>query len=449
MVFKNLKSENIPVRPRLWVLYKALITTVFGALFFLNSKEVSLQVSVFYFIMESSNPKKYRKAVLIIPKEDSVDQRWIIKYYATDKNGNYKMFRENDCNSIPDLDSRKAYCLTRIEEINDALARGPIVVSEMPNRLVKTDISAKEMIEKVISERIGLRKHTIDNYNGYAKNLFSYFEFIGKSTISIHAVTNDLVLDFQRYLSNTRKLANRTVNNHIEHLRTVFKWIIKSRYIRSNPFLAVDMLPTDIGRNIAYNNDEVKKLLKFMEAKKPQFLFLCQFMYYTLMRSNEIANLKIGDIGKFHPDQIYIPASTSKNGKYRNVTIPTPLANIFKQLNIQSYPKDYFLFSKGLVPGASFYSAKDLADRYRENVLKPLGFTIEHTLYSWKHTGVVNLYMSGATKFAIQMQIGHVNTDSFDTYLKSLGLFENKEIMSHYPVLGSKPPTKATKRKPK
>ena len=79
----------------------------------------------------------------------------------------------------------------------------------------------------------------------------------------------------------------------------------------------------------------------------------------------------------------------------------------------------------------------------RDNVLKPLDFSTQHTLYSWKHSGVVSLYMSGATKYSIQMQIGHINTDSFDTYLKSLGLFENLEIKNAYPELRITAPAKA------
>jgi hypothetical protein len=51
--------------------------------------------------------------------------------------------------------------------------------------------------------------------------------------------------------------------------------------------------------------------------------------------------------------------------------------------------------------------------------------------------------MSGATKYSIQMQIGHINTDSFDTYLKSLGLFENLEIKNAYPELRITAPAKA------
>jgi hypothetical protein len=33
------------------------------------------------------------------------------------------------------------------------------------------------------------------------------------------------------------------------------------------------------------------------------------------------------------------------------------------------------------------------------------------------------------------MQIGHTDTGSFEKYLKSLGLFENKEVMNSYVTL--------------
>jgi site-specific recombinase XerD len=405
---------------------------------------VSLQVSLFYFIAMETNPKKYRKATLIIPNAESKDQRWVIRYYATDMSGQYKMFREVDCNRIKDTAARLAYCEERLDDINKALARGPIVTAEPPER-IKTNQTAKQAIESAISARIGLRDHTIKNYNDYAKNLFRFLEYIGKPDVFITLITEDLVNQFRQYLRTERKHAARTINNHIEHLRTVFKWLIKAKTIRKNPFENIDNLPVEIGRNIAYNAEEIKTLIKHMEANKPHILLLCQVMYYTLMRSNEIAHIKIENIGKYRDDQIYVPAAESKNGTARNVTIPKPLANIFLKHKIKSLPGHWYLFGNGIKPNEKFMKAKDIADRYREQVLKPLKFTTEHTLYSWKHTGVVNLYMAGQTKFAIQMQIGHLSTDSFDTYLKSLGLFENHEIKNDYPVLGVKPRLKAAK----
>jgi hypothetical protein len=45
---------------------------------------------------------------------------------------------------------------------------------------------------------------------------------------------------------------------------------------------------------------------------------------------------------------------------------------------------------------------------------------------------VVNNYLGGLSPASLRMQIGHNDTGSFEKYLKSLGLFENKEVMENY-----------------
>jgi hypothetical protein len=56
-------------------------------------------------------------------------------------------------------------------------------------------------------------------------------------------------------------------------------------------------------------------------------------------------------------------------------------------------------------------------------------------MYSWKHTGVVSLYRNNVTRASIRMQAGFLDDKSFEAYLKSLGLFENEQIMNQYPSL--------------
>jgi len=51
-----------------------------------------------------------------------------------------------------------------------------------------------------------------------------------------------------------------------------------------------------------------------------------------------------------------------------------------------------------------------------------------HTLYSWKHTGVVTAYNAGVDIKSIQRQCRHSAREMTCNYLKSLGLYDNKNF---------------------
>lgn len=68
-----------------------------------------------------------------------------------------------------------------------------------------------------------------------------------------------------------------------------------------------------------------------------------------------------------------------------------------------------------------------LGDRIR--IVEKLKMKKNFTLYSWKHTGVVNAYHAGIDIKSIQMQCRHHSIQQTDTYLKSLGFTDNEEIL--------------------
>jgi len=72
--------------------------------------------------------------------------------------------------------------------------------------------------------------------------------------------------------------------------------------------------------------------------------------------------------------------------------------------------------------------------RHRD-ILISLGLDADHTLYSWKHTGVVQAYKNGVNIKSLQLQCRHYSIAQTDEYLKTLGIFENKEIKFGMPNL--------------
>lgn len=380
---------------------------------------------MYQLIYTKAVPRKYKLARLLIPNIKSKDQRWVIKYWCEDSTGVYRLFREFDFQHL-NVTQRKDYANRRIAEINAALKKGAYAE---PTAADSNDMYLVTTLQNTLANLRGLRPTTIKNYTIYTNKLIEWLNEVGFARLLTERLTNENVNDFINYLF-VCKLSNRTINNHIEHITTIFN---KAK-INNNPFAKFPKFQTEIGRNIAYNEAQRNELTAHMAAKDNNLLMVCKHMYYTLMRPNEISQLKVGDIAAYHQHQIAFSAEVSKNKMYRNITLPKGYEDELLQWLAKFNAKpDWFLFGRKFMPGPNHYPPNQMADSYRTRVLVPLNYSKDYTFYSWKHTGVVSLYRAGVKPYAIRLQLGHINDKSFETYLKSLGLFENDEIRNHYP----------------
>ena len=117
-----------------------------------------------------------------------------------------------------------------------------------------------------------------------------------------------------------------------------------------------------------------------------------------------------------------------ENGHYRNVPVVNERGAIRGNVTyyailkfltdhfadvVYNLPPDHYLFSRdGCKPGIEFLPGKVLGARYRYWVLDKipeLAGNRDYTLYSWKHTGVVEAIKAGLKPYEIMKQTGHRN----------------------------------------
>lgn len=435
---QNLISKNFIFDSGSGYYSKALINKKLSGFSFYEKNQVSCLVSlpvIVSLLIEPdilSSPIPYKPGRLVIPAPDAIDQRWCIKYYVFDaQQGKVVRKRDFKCNEIKDLTKRKAWCNRFIKELNKKLEEGfHIDAKKLEQQQLQKRIKNKEFISiadacaLALKSKKNLRPKTLKNYNDY---LNGWFKSINPK-LHITTVTEKSIKPFLIELED--RVSQRTFNNYVQHISTIFNFIVKEGILEENPWTKVEARKTLIGKNIAYSKTDQKRLMEFMEHNYPEMKLYCSVIYYTLARPNEISHIQIKHLEMYRPKHLFIPGEISKNGRDRHVTLPPA---IYEQLEpLLKLNKEWFLFGKGLKPGPEFLNPRYVSDSYRNRVLKKLEFGSDHTLYSWKHTGVVNNYLAGLSPASLRMQIGHADTGSFEKYLKSLGLFENKEVMENY-----------------
>lgn len=114
--------------------------------------------------------------------------------------------------------------------------------------------------------------------------------------------------------------------------------------------------------------------------------------------------------------------------KSESIVIPDfiPLIKALN-LNLNQYPCDYFLFSKGITVGPTTIGRNNIKIKFRE-VLYLLGFSSKHTIYSCKHSGVCNAYSERADIYAISWQCWHRTITETQNYMRSLDIQPNDEF---------------------
>ena len=162
----------------------------------------------------------------------------------------------------------------------------------------------------------------------------------------------------------------------------------------------------------------IKEVLQELNSFSSNLYLCCLMTYGCLLRPHrEIRELTWGD---FSNDLSYIHLSGHRNKSGRNRIVPVP-----------SYIKE--LLAKG-EPSHNIFSGKPLP--YNEDYFKTLWSRFKaqskhieqgQTLYSFRHTGAIEIYKRTSSLTKLQQAMGHSSLNVSLTYLRGLEVAELKE----------------------
>jgi integrase len=229
-----------------------------------------------------------------------------------------------------------------------------------------------------------------------------------------------------------RPLDGATFNCYLMRLKQLLAVLHKSgRYPFAAPLRGVTPATAEPQANRAYSDEQKARLLPALRAADPALALLVELMYYTLARPAELVQIRVRHV---RPDVIEVPASVSKTRRLRFPLITPPLRALLDGLQLEGAAADDFLISTAGRPGPVRLDAGRLSGQHLA-VVRALGLGPGFTLYSWKHSGVVDMYRAGIAERYIQQQGGWSSGVHFQTYLRSLGLYVAEELTLKAPRL--------------
>jgi len=328
---------------------------------------------------------------------------WLVEYYARNPKDNTLKRKQIRLKRIVLRYNKKRDARNHITQIintiNAKLAGGWSPFFNTEDARLYTKISV--VTEKFLNEkRKELRVNTLRSYQSFCKMLLEWL----KEDIYCALFTKIYAIRYLDYLYNERNNGVTTYNNQIKMGRAFFNWAKERCYCRENPFELVKSKPKQKKSRTIIPPDVREKIKEYLLKNDVNFLNVCELVYFSLIRPNEIKNLRVSDIdfeGKF----VRVSGEIAKNHKTRHSALNNDLIERLRVM-VRGVPKDYYLFGSELIPAKNKIGNGRFGYHWcKLRVALKLPQTMQ--LYSFRDTGIFEMLKSGIDDLTVMQHADH------------------------------------------
>lgn len=195
----------------------------------------------------------------------------------------------------------------------------------------------------------------------------------------------------------------------------------------------VETMRTKAVLHLPYTDEQAKNLFKYLSQHNPKLYICCLLTYSSWLRPHvEIRNLTGGQF-KNQATEIHLAGSENKSGKVRVVYVPDYAQRGVASLLVDLEP-EMNIFSRTLKPFNEDYF-KTLWGRMRPTLLSEKLIVDRQTIYSFRHTAVIEVYKRTKDIYLLQKLLGHYSIEVTQKYLRGLGEVNITELKNAAPQL--------------
>lgn len=132
----------------------------------------------------------------------------------------------------------------------------------------------------------------------------------------VYQYTTSFVAEFLDRLYFDREVTGRTRNNYRGWCSSLAAFFMERDYISTNPVEKIRNVAEDAKKRQPLTPQMLRQLSRYLREKNPLFFLACMMEYYTMIRPEELSNVRIRDVN-LKEQSVFIPAS---------VTLRTPWA---------------------------------------------------------------------------------------------------------------------------
>ncbi len=367
--------------------------------------------------------------------DGDLTKRWYINFQVWDTDKGLLVRKQyTGMNKYKTLADRRRASKKKLAEITALLEAG-YTAGESPAASIGLDPHRATVLEAVqlVEDRKRGRAKGERRAEDYSRLRHRLKEYPALGALPLRLVGPQQVLAFLTYQEKKRDFGPTSWNSYRNTLSSVFNYLLKLEAVSRNPVRGVETrkkVASD--KHQPYTEAQRQQVsTALLAANDRQLLLFVSVVYYCFIRSGgELRLLRIGDI---KAETIRIPGGTAKNSKAEHVAIPRQLEALIVEHRLRAYPADWYVFTKAEQPGPVPVGKNWFARRHRL-LLDHLGMDSRNfTVYGYKHTGAINLYLATRDIELVRRHCRHAHAGITATYLRAIGALHDGAAVDAMP----------------
>ncbi len=323
---------------------------------------------------------------------------------------------------------RKKYMLDSIGKVTDRRKRAQEMIESLMKLLrsgwspwVNVDDNRgytllEEALEKYEKSLEKLPK--LKTRQSYSSRLNVLREYIKSRVIPpkyVYQFDASFVSDFLDWLYLDRDVTGRTRNNYRGWCSALAAYFIEREYISTNPVVKIKVVPEDAKKRQPLTAEMLQSLRNYLKENNPIFLLACMMEYYTMIRPEELSNLRIKDIS-VKEQSVFVAAEFSKNKRDGKVGLNDELIKLMLDIELFKWPGDCYIFGDKL-RHCMKKASSEIFRREWKKVRAALKWKDIYQFYSLKDSGIRDLANAKGIVIA-RDQARHTDVSTTNRYLQ-------------------------------
>lgn len=327
---------------------------------------------------------------------------------------------------------RKKYHLDSIKKVTDRRKRAAELIEALTKQLrcgwspwVNVDdnrgyTSVEEALNKYeVSIDKFPKLKTRQNYRSKLNVLREYIALQILPPRYVYQFNSSFFSDFLDWLYLDREVGGRTRNNYRGWCSALVAFFMERDYLSTNPIEKIKKVPEDAKKRQPLTPQMLRQLSRYLREKNPLFFLACMMEYYTMIRPEELSNVRIRDVN-LKEQSVFIPAAVSKNKRDGKVGLNDELARMMIDLDLFSHDGDCYIFGDKMRTCRTKASG-EIFRRQWLKVRKALRWGDEYQFYSLKDSGIRDLANAMGIVIA-RDQARHTDISTTNKYLQGRDL---------------------------
>ncbi len=341
-------------------------------------------------------------------------KNWYVDFTSYDPATGTMRRKKYMLDSIPKAKDRRQRAADMIESLNRQLRNGwSPWVNVDDNRGYTLLSDALEKYEQSLQKLP--KKKTRQCYLSRLTVMREYMSGMVLPPKYVYQYSTSFVCDFLDWLYYERDVTGRTRNNYRGWCSSLAGFLMEREYITSNPVEKIANVPEAAKKRQPLTSEMLATMSEYLRANNRMFLLACMMEYYTMIRPEELSNIRINDIN-LKEQSVFISAEVSKNKRDGKVGLNDSIIHMMLDLGIFSHPGHAYLFGDKMRP-CETKGSSEMFRRQWIKLRKALGWGDKYQFYSLKDSGIRDLANSQGIVIA-RDQARHTDISTTNKYLQ-------------------------------